>query len=110
VREDAVLEVIIRTLVAQFPEAKTAPSVVLSWLEDRKVFYGSLITFNKPFGGDKQVLFKCSGTTVEEVYQKMCEQLAIPYKNENECVCKQPVWSADGRCDTCGKLLGASNG
>lgn len=77
------LKTILRELVATFKSDPTAAGIVISWLEDRQLWYMSFVRYTEPMGEGKQVICKGTGidlsVCLEETYKrfvKMKEDVA----------------------------------
>lgn len=58
-------------------EAKTAPSVVSSWLEDKKVYYASLVRYNEAFGRGREVIIATTHEDLETAFRNLAERFLV---------------------------------
>lgn len=67
------LEILLRAVIERFPDDKTKPGVVLSYVDGE--FYGSVCRY--PYG-ERQVAFKYRAMTAEEVVAELARFVAMP--------------------------------
>lgn len=72
------LENLVKSAVARFAGDPSAASVVLSWLEDRQLWYASAVRYTEKYGCGKNVVAKGTGATLEETLGTLAAELK-PY-------------------------------
>lgn len=72
------LQELVKSLVSRFSGDPSAPSVVLSWLEDRQRWYASAVRYIEKFGCGKHVVTKATGDSLEETLGNLACELQ-PY-------------------------------
>ena len=80
---DKTLADIIQLLCRTFPDDPSAPSLVVSWLEEHKQWYIAVVRYRQRFGQGKRILTRNSSTdlgflvevTVKEV-NELCQAVA----------------------------------
>jgi hypothetical protein len=70
------LDLLLQALSAMYANDKLFPGVTLSWLDDRKKFYGSICAYPPECLGKppyKRILLKVEGDSVMDVLQKLAQ-------------------------------------
>jgi hypothetical protein len=60
-------EEFLRAVAAKFPDDPTAPGVVLSYIAEKGMYYGSVVRFSARFGQGKFVAASAEGPTLQSV-------------------------------------------
>lgn len=53
----------------------SSPSVIFSWLADKKSWYVSVVRYRAPFGDGKVVIAKAMKPTLEEAFREVLNQI-----------------------------------
>lgn len=69
------LQELIQSVVLKYPDDPSAPSVVLSWLEDRQRWYASAVRYTEKFGRGKVVMCSATGESLEEALMLLASEL-----------------------------------
>lgn len=59
------MESLIKVVCATFANDPTSPSIVLSYLQDREVYYGSVVRYHERLAQAKEVIVKTTHETLD---------------------------------------------
>lgn len=71
---DELLETLLKA-IAEKIQSRSSPGIVLSWIRNKQIFYGSVVTYSGNFGEGKTVVFSRTATTAAGVIMELANEL-----------------------------------